>query len=491
MTYGELPNIEDDFCLKPTWSNTVAGRSITLTLTRGASGQCLLGGSVYGEAVGPITVTDCKTITASFTLADGTKIDVACKECGCDTGPPDDALECCDKVPCAFCVTYTPYGGDPETVHSEYGSGEWSGTVGGSGFLMYWHRNIYGECEFVVEYDGVKVLEQTIAEGASCDSTSGSVIIGNDVLSWSIVPQTALKRQDAETPFCGACDCVSECLCITITNPLPPDGNGRISRGKLCNSAYECEAPLWTGVIGTHSVSINLEADKVTGGCVLVVEIDGEVNVLGFGACDDIDISFELYDGTQVEITSAKCDDCTPTPDVCCSERSCPYLDSNGSNPYPAFLTVQLSATFLEECTGIPPASGFKCPQESSCYDFSFPIFLSICEEDGAVFYSGIGENTCTWCGVTYSVRILASLSCFGNLRLNFLSGDCIDGREIAGTATERSCDPILVAITMEPCLDCRFQCVVGSIEISPGVNVPIIAIHPPFCIEALIYETP
>jgi hypothetical protein len=319
MTYGELPNIEDDFCLKPTWSNTVAGRSITLTLTRGASGQCLLGGSVYGEAVGPINVTDCKTITASFTLADGTKIDVSCKECGCDTGPPADALDCCDKVPCAFCVTYTPYGGDAETVHSEYTDGKWSGSVGGSGFLMYWHKNIYGECEFVVEYNGEKVLEQTIAEGASCDSTSGSVIIGDDVLSWSIVSQTALKRQDADTPFCGACDCVSECFCVTITeSPLHYVG-GEINKGELCNSAYECEPPRWNGSIGDHLVDMTLEADKVTGGCILVIDIDGEIFVEAITLCDDIVISLKMYDGTTVNIVSKKCScDVIETPCTCC-----------------------------------------------------------------------------------------------------------------------------------------------------------------------------
>ena len=209
---------------------------------------------MYGEAVGPTTVTDCKAIAASFTLSDGTRVDVACKECGCDTGPPEAALLCCDKVPCAFCVTYTPYDGDPESVYSEYGSGEWSGTVGGSGFLMYWYLNSYGECEFVVEYNGVKVLEQTVAEGASCDSTSGSVIIGDDVLSWSIVPQTALKRQDAGTPFCGACDCVSECFCIAIVDPPQRLGtsdtfiNGDTHHGELCNSAYsECDPPVWSG----------------------------------------------------------------------------------------------------------------------------------------------------------------------------------------------------------------------------------------------------
>ena len=432
MTYGELPNIEDDFCLKPTWSNTVAGRSITLTLTRGASGQCQLGGSVYGEAVGPTTVTDCKTITASFTLADGTKIDVACKECGCDTGPPDDALDCCDKVPCAFCVTYTPYEGDAETVHSEYTDGEWSGSVGGSGFLMYWHKNIYGECEFVVEYNGIKVLEQTVAEGASCDSTSGSVIIGDDVLSWSIVPQTALKRQDAGTPFCGACDCVSECFCIAIVDPPQRLGtsdtfiNGDTHHGELCNSAYsECDPPVWSGAVGDHTVSMSLEADKVTGGCVLVIEIDGEVFVEAITLCSDITISIETYDGTLVEIVSKKCDCVVDAVGACICGR--PMGDTlrllwssgngtHGSVPREFLLTYGMIDEYTITCA---PWSPMPFPGYRGSLKGEYPMpqggtqgneleVILVCECIGCqycIYYRWLGgTNPDNWVQTVYSV---------------------------------------------------------------------------------------
>jgi len=313
-TYGELPNIEPDPCVRPLWSATIAGRTITLALSRGYDGECLLGGTVDGETIGPIAVTDCKSISASFTLKDGTQIDVSCKECGCDTGPPADAAECCDKVPCALCVTYSPYEGDSETVDAAYGNGEWSGTVGGSGFLMYWHKNVYDECEFVVEYGGEIVLAQTITEGASCDATSGSVTVGDDVLSWSIIPLTPLKRQDANTPFCGSCDCVSECFCISIVDPPQRLGtsdtfiNGDTHYGELCNSAYECEPPVWAGAVGDHSVSITLSADRVTSACVLVIDVDGERYDPEISVCSDVSVSYETYDGTLVEIVSKKCD---------------------------------------------------------------------------------------------------------------------------------------------------------------------------------------
>lgn len=326
-TYGEIPNTETDPCVRPLWSATVAGRVITLALSRGYEGGCLFGGSIDGETVGPIEVADCKSLSASFTLEDGTQVDVSCKECGCDNGPPADAAECCDKVPCALCVTYEAYGEDPVTVFTEYGSGRWSGSVGGNNFLMYWHLNDYGECEFVVEYGGEIVLAQTVSEGASCDATSGSVAIGDDVLSWSIRPLTPLKRQDESTPFCGSCDCISECFCVTLVDPPQRLGtsdtfiNGDTHYGELCNSAYECEPPSWSGLLGETMVSLSLVADRVSGACIFVVDVGDERFEQAITTCDDISVSFEKYDGTLVEIVSKKCECAVDTVGNCICGR--------------------------------------------------------------------------------------------------------------------------------------------------------------------------
>lgn len=317
-TYGELPNTEEDACKRPVWQNTVAERFITVFLSRAEyTGECLLNGVVDGEHFGPEAVSDCKNITASWTKADGTKIDVSCKQCGCDTGTPPDAGACCDLIPCAFCVQYEVYGEEPIRVYIEYGSGQWYGSIGGVTVLMYWYVNAYGECAFVVEYGGEVVYEKTIAEGQSCENPTDFVELPYGTLSWTIHPLSPMKRQDENTPFCGVCDCTSECICITVTDPPDRVGGARAYNGEVCVDDYdECDDPLWAGNVGGREIEITLLPDRVTNQCVLVIDVDGEVFDLDVFLCDDMSFSVELYDGTIVTGASKKCE-CEEPPRIC------------------------------------------------------------------------------------------------------------------------------------------------------------------------------
>jgi hypothetical protein len=72
--------------------------------------------------------------------------------------------------------------------------------------------------------------------------------------------------------------------------------------------------------------------------------------------------------------------------------------------------------------------------------------------------------------------------------------GDCdldLTGDQYRVDFNQDSCDPILLNGDVNECLDCGFTCQIGGIQIAPGVIVPVIATHSPFCLHAMIYETP
>lgn len=290
-------------------------------------------------------------------------------------------------------------------------------------------------------------------------------------------------------PFCGDCNCTCECLCVTIT-----DYGGVTSKGEICNVSYPDEGPVWEGTVGQYDLSLALGRD-VYGECILTLTVDGTTAGAVFvGDCSDLTATFELTDGTIVFVSCKKCSCDEEEKDGCCTDRSCPGLGA--VNPLPASLTVELSASFNEPPSGVPPASGFTPPANSNCYNFSFPIYLTNCGDNGIRFYFGTGVHSCSWCNTTYTIRITVELTCFGLLTIKDVLpvGDC--GISYLGDAyriecTQHSCDPILLSGEMNRCLDCRWQCNLGLWEPFPGVEVPVIAMHSPFCLSAIIYETP
>lgn len=87
-------------CAPPIWTGNVqvAGESvyISLHLFRGEyDGLCYLAGEIRGESVGPVLIDDCKRVGATFTLYDGSEVEVYCKECGCDVLPLGCTQGCC------------------------------------------------------------------------------------------------------------------------------------------------------------------------------------------------------------------------------------------------------------------------------------------------------------------------------------------------------------------------------------------------------------
>jgi len=183
------------------------------------------------------------------------------------------------------------------------------------------------------------------------------------------------------------------------------------------------------------------------------------------------------------------------TTSVCCDGRPCP--GSGEPNALPSSLTIEVSATFNDPPIVTPPGSGFDPPANSDCYNFSFELGGSCVE--GIITYGGVGEHTCTWCSQSFTIRLSVLLICGANgwfLTIEALvpPGDCdleVSGDQYSATLVKESCDPVLMGGDMERCLDCGFTCQIGGIMIAPGVIVPVIATHSPFCLSFLVYETP
>lgn len=180
---------------------------------------------------------------------------------------------------------------------------------------------------------------------------------------------------------------------------------------------------------------------------------------------------------------------------LCCDGRACPGSGIEGA--LPSSLTIEVSASFAAPPVVTPPGSGFDPPANSDCFNFSFTL-AGGCVQDLPI-YVGIGEHSCTWCGTTYNVRLSVVLACGENgwfLTLEDLipPGDCdlnVSGEQYSAQLAKDSCDPILMGGDINQCLDCGFTCQIGGIQIAPGVIVPVIATHSPFCLSFLVYETP
>jgi len=87
-------------CDAPVWfgSMTCGGvdYDLSIALGRDAYGNCIITPTVNGEEQADVSVSGCGDMSATFTLANGTRIDVRCKRCSCQS----DAELCCPDRDC-------------------------------------------------------------------------------------------------------------------------------------------------------------------------------------------------------------------------------------------------------------------------------------------------------------------------------------------------------------------------------------------------------
>lgn len=415
----------------------------------------------------------------------------------CDVVPADG---CCGVIPCRLCLEWETYTGI-EYGSADFATSSWTGTVGGNAFVSYWQRNEAGECEYIVTFGGYEVYRATCYEGASCRNPSGeaSATVGTEsgTLRWSVYEPRELELIDDPATgcrdfFCDSCRCSCDCLCVTIT-----EYGGDVFRGEICDIAYQCDPPTWAGTVGYYDLSFTLGRDEY-GNCIITPTVDGvELDAVAAPGCGSMAATITTAEGHVISVFCKVCT-CDETALRCCSNRDCP--GPGAVNPMPDQLTMEMTASFAGPPSVSPPGSGIDPPENSDCFNFSFTLNLSVCA-DGIITYAGEGENTCTWCGTTYTMRVSVILTCgvagqgwILTFEAMTTPGDCnldFSGDQYSINFEQTACDPILLSGDANQCFDCVLTCQIGAIIIPPGVLVPVIATHAPFCISAMVYETP
>jgi hypothetical protein len=227
----------------------------------------------------------------------------------CDTAPAD---QCCGALPCKLCLEWETYEDGISYGSATFAGSSWTGTVGGVAFVSYWERNYEsGECEYIVTLDGEEVYRATCYEGASCRNPAGDVAVSTayleGTLRWSKhEPRELALIDNPDTGcrdfFCGDCRCTCECLCVTIT-----EYGGDVITGEICDTAYDCDPPVWAGSVGYYELSIALGRDDY-GNCIITVTSDSEeqepVAVTG---CADMSASVTLPNGDLIEVVCKQC----------------------------------------------------------------------------------------------------------------------------------------------------------------------------------------
>lgn len=274
----------------------------------------------------------------------------------CDAVPAD---QCCGVIPCTLCLEWEAYGSAIQYGSASFATSSWTGTVGGHSFVSYWQRNYDDECEYIVTLDGHEVYRATCYEGASCRHPAGEVdVTFGDVhgtLRWSVYEPRELELvEDPDTGcrdfFCGECRCSCECVCVTITEY----GTGDVITGELCDTSYDCDAPVWSGAIGYSELSIALGRD-VSGACIITLTIDGEEqNPVFVTGCASMTATVTLSNGDVIEVACKQCA-CEQTSWCPC----CPGWPENASGSIAWTIEYETS-----DCGGgdINPTGDFSCP---------------------------------------------------------------------------------------------------------------------------------
>ena len=280
---------------------------------------------------------------------------------------------CCSLISCNYCLTWEGYDGtDYGTANFPEGGTAWTGTVGGAEFIAYWEKDEYGECQFVVNFDGVEIYRKSCYEGQSCrdssDSADATIDYESGTLTWTkFEPRPLPAVEDPETRcrthFCADCHCTCQCLCVTVT-----DADGTVTRGEICDVSYsDCDAPEWSGTVGGIAISLTLDRDQETGGCILGGSIGSqEVDWTPVSGCQSLSASFTLDDYTVVSVTCKECGCAADDAGVCICGRSlgaAPTLSFASANAPGTIHTITLTySDNIDDglvCTPVMPCQGY------------------------------------------------------------------------------------------------------------------------------------
>ena len=343
----------------------------------------------------------------------------------------DETDGCCAVIPCAYCIEWNPETGATVYATADFSTNSWSATIAGAAWLGFWERNAEsGECEFVVTLDAAEIYRKSCYEGQSCrdssDSAGATIDSVSGVITWTKYEPRPLEYiQDEETGctthYCDSCECSCECLCVTITEPDTTE-----TKGEICNTAYDCDPPLWEGAVGAFDLSIALGRDEY-GRCIITASVDNaEQDPVLFPGCADGAATITLGDGTTIAVSCKKCgcEESTP-PDVC---NPCP---PGTIFPWP------VTITFVE--LGVSADSGNQLdPEEDGETTFLYfvdgdygPYTIQAnfgeCEANLSIGFTG-GDPVCTFSGATGNGVSMEAVDCPGDTLTLIYTITCENG---------------------------------------------------------------
>lgn len=239
----------------------------------------------------------------------------------CDVAPTD---QCCSVIPCTYCLLLISYGSEFYGT-ATFNETAWEGDVGGLGVRLYWQRNEYNECKFVVEVNGT-VVERVPCSDGKCRDASGSVVLSDgSELHWDRREQRPLpyvKSQDGCTDhFCGNCECTCRELCVRI--------DSAIATLYLDEYLTDCEGPVWFGDLLHDAenlyIELQLVRDEYSGGCLLEGSINGSLLTPEvIDDCSNISVTFATPFGDLI----VTCKVCECEPDGCTAGCCFPYEEN-------------------------------------------------------------------------------------------------------------------------------------------------------------------
>jgi hypothetical protein len=240
---------------------------------------------------------------------------------------------CCKIVPCALCLEWEVYGKVTDEGEA-YGDGtQWTGSAGGIGFRAYIDPNY---CTINIELDGNLVYTASIlclgdqypTDDINCRDFSDEVAYDSPyesgVFRWTKKELFNLNPQAGAIPtqytdgecadhYCGTCECITEHLCVTVTNDINVSCTGEIPfDGTLCPDSGKVSQAHWGGNVGCQpngsvDVAVSLDPNAYTNECELTGTVSGtvdgtDVNVdmplTIVGECSVLNVSWtEVIDG--------------------------------------------------------------------------------------------------------------------------------------------------------------------------------------------------
>ena len=172
-----------------------------------------------------------------------------------------------------------------------------------------------------------------------------------------------------ELPWCGSCQCTCKTLCVLISQYM-----GRRYYGELPGQfASGGSSYIWEGSIlalpTSYAVSIELTRDQYTNECIIGGSVDGEELIWQeISGCDSIVVTWQLYDGTRIEIRCKHCSCGTAAScKGCCYRMEFNPTYPNGYVPNVPFAISAPTCSELDGVTGEFLRSSPTSPPQGIC----------------------------------------------------------------------------------------------------------------------------